>query len=857
MDNFPSQLFLSKMEAACLFSDPEEEFVHGLRQSLVEHAEKLSVKSVDNKNPARKASFPMLFPQKTWAIIGWVLALLITALIFRQPVLAAAGRLFGYGYFPPAGFVQLDTARILSSPVKQEHAGRSLTVLSGLATPEYTTLWLEYSDTAQAADGAWLETPAGERIDLSNWNWEPNQPDTKGIRLQFPPLPDGVSQMTLAFPEGWRLPLTWIPASQSNLPDVHVVPYVEPDAEQTQVSTAPTDYCVEQHALRFCVLAATTTVENTSLLVDVQSDNPEISPSSLFQGLVWSTETDPVTLRDEQGNIFSMTDQQGDILVFPPLAVGEQKVTLVIPAVLATVNIPDQIIRIDMGENPQPDQVVSLNADIQVLNTTVRFRKATFIGDGVNSLRLTLDAEPVETIDGITPFMLDMGKPARVDDLYGSGNLAGSKDLFVELVRPQGKINGVLELPVVQATVMISGPFEFTFSLSQMTPQASPTPAAANPDDFSPAPTPTPMALDTYRFTGRLPQPGDLLFTVMEGETTGLYAADPTSQFEPEQIAILPGQVYQVYLHPDRLGVDYLAGVRVTEDGFTFYRSAQVYTLRFNDARPILLAEFPRGPEMVKGTELTADWSYDGRLMVFQLFNFAAKQGEPSFKTGWIDLSCRATGNCTTHYLDFPDGLSIVQPQFSPNDYRILMSGSYINGKGSGAQDIFMLEFDQEGIPGEVVNLSDSDQIDELVPRWDPKSGKMVVLCPADPVEAQSQFCFYDPVTKNRQEGAAIDQHLYDYQVEPNGDRLLGIDINHQATDGKGLLEFRLFDWDGKSGLVLASTPQGIDRFEESPDGKYFAYIAAETFEMHLVNISNGEEISAPASNISWMGWAK
>ncbi len=160
-----------------------------------------------------------------------------------------------------------------------------------------------------------------------------------------------------------------------------------------------------------------------------------------------------------------------------------------------------------MGENPQSDQVISLKADIHVLGTTVRFRKATWVGDGVNSLHLTLVAEPVETKDGIPPLMLQMGKPERVDDLYGSGNLNGSKDLFVELIRPlrpQGKISGVLELPIVQATVILSGPFEFTFSLSQMMPQPSPTPAVVNPDNFSPAPTPTPLALDTDRFTGRL-----------------------------------------------------------------------------------------------------------------------------------------------------------------------------------------------------------------------------------------------------------------------------------------------------------------------------------------------------------------
>jgi hypothetical protein len=51
MDNFPSNTFISKFEAAYLLADPEEEFVLRLRHSLVEHAEKLTAKSVGNGKP--------------------------------------------------------------------------------------------------------------------------------------------------------------------------------------------------------------------------------------------------------------------------------------------------------------------------------------------------------------------------------------------------------------------------------------------------------------------------------------------------------------------------------------------------------------------------------------------------------------------------------------------------------------------------------------------------------------------------------------------------------------------------------------------------------------------------------------
>jgi len=53
-----------------------------------------------------------------------------------------------------------------------------------------------------------------------------------------------------------------------------------------------------------------------------------------------------------------------------------------------------------------------LDANIQVLGTTVHFSKATFIGDGTSTLRLTLNADaPIQTVDGLTPDALELAGP--------------------------------------------------------------------------------------------------------------------------------------------------------------------------------------------------------------------------------------------------------------------------------------------------------------------------------------------------------------------------------------------------------------------------------------------------------------
>jgi hypothetical protein len=133
---------------------------------------------------------------------------------------------------------------------------------------------------------------------------------------------------------------------------------------------------------------------------------------------------------------------------------------------------------------------------------------------------LTLNAdEPISTADGITPISFDLGKPDRVDDLYGSGMLEGSKDIFVELIQPNGKITGMLTIPIIRATVRVEGLFEFNFNLINASSPVS-TPAEANPNIFSPAPTPTSLPMDNYSYTGETLKSGDLLFTVFSGENS-------------------------------------------------------------------------------------------------------------------------------------------------------------------------------------------------------------------------------------------------------------------------------------------------------------------------------------------------
>ena len=801
-----------------------------------------------SKRPARS-----LFAVKwTWAAaLILVFALLVA---FRQPVFAAIGRWLGYIYVPGSGFLSAESTLVLAQPVVQQHDGRALLAQRGVATPGETTLYLEYSDIASSADGARLEMPTGEIIPLSWWEYNPNSPDTKGVRLIFPALPAGITQMILALPEGWRLPLTWIPAAESGLPDVQVVPYPTANTEKPFQA----DICQEMNGMSLCVLAATTSAENTSVLVESRPLIPDLRPS--WMEAVWQTESEPVVLRDEQGNIYPMLEQQANTLLFPPLPAGQQ-VTLTVPVLLAGVDLPDQVIVVDMGGDPQPDTVIPLDIGIQVLGSTVHFSRATFTGDGVNSLRLILDADPVQTVDGITPAAIEIGKPDRVDDLFGGGMLAGSKDIFIELVRPNGKITGVLSIPVVSATVMVDGPFEFTFTLPEAA-SITPTPVVADPNTFSPAPTPTPLPLDSYSYSGQSLQSGDLLFTAVNGDTSDVYMFTPGADAQPRLLATLPGVVSQIYIHPDHQGLDYLAGSGELRDGFSYIDHVRLYTIRFTDDMPRLLYSFASNPANTIGTTVSAAWSFDGKYLAFQ--DSGGNRPGHEGRLGWFDMSCRSSGFCALHEIPVNGQWSLSPPIFSPFDYRMLFAGA--DESGTGEPDVFLLDFDPNESDTPIVNLTTQIFISDGVnaPTWTP-DGQILNICFDGMSWETNVFCIINPLTGNVSFGELISPNLDDYRLfggmfwlQPSADQVAVTTFPKNGTR-ESLQELRLMDLNGHLGAKLAES-RWIAYVTFSPSGQWLAYATDEDKHLYLADVNSGHSRLVqefPSFPVTWVGWVR
>lgn len=606
-------------------------------------------------------------------------------------------------------------------------------------------------------------------------------------------------------------------------------------------SEQPNDLCVDKHGMEVCVLAATSSTDKTSVVIQAQSSNPQLSPGNIWQGLVWQTENQPVKLTDEHGTAFSMETQENDTLFFQPLT-GNQKVHLVIPSVLASVDLPEQNIVVDVGDDPQPDTIIPLDISVQVFGSTVHFSQATFVGDGVNSLRLTLNAdEPVQAVDGITPASLEIGKPDQVDDLYGNGMLMGSKDIFVELIRPNGKVNGTITIPVLNATVFVDGPFEFDLNLTGTSSSAS-TEVATN------------LLLHNYFFSDHTLETEDLLYVVWNGKQTDVYQFTPSTGIDYGLFLTLPGHVSSINIHPDRQGLDYLAGI-YNKDSHILDNS-RLYTLRFSDQLPHELNLFPSGLML----PFYLAWSADGQVLAF---NIASQAQGNTGTVGWIDLSCRETSECAVNILNNFTGNSIglTDAAFSPNNQWIALNGS---DSESGAGEIYVLPFNNNR-PGDPYNLSQTRWYADDTYSW--ISGDTLSwICESGDRSNPSKSLCSKEVTESASSPEAIFS-FNDWQyvgMAPDGKYFWQVVINRQAEREQ---QIWLHEKTGASNLLTAAPMFNLDYGKPafSADGKYLAYTSTtDSFKtapdiLYLVNSATKQEILKYELDgpVGWLGWVK
>lgn len=241
---------------------PNPSFVAGLEEQLLSRMEEQMMPQA--AQPVEQVSFldrilssliwlKSPFGQRRWAMAALVLlvaAILTVAALGPQHVLAEFRRLVGY--VPGIGFVDLEQARILAAPVELTRDGITLRVTQLLAKPDGTEVVIASEGRKERFDSAsfhgfeaYLSLPDGTILESHQWKLAYSEGT-----LHFPALPEQVYQVTLQLPrlplveeadsetaavapEGWRIPLTLLPASGELVETLFVQPYRPVGASDT------------------------------------------------------------------------------------------------------------------------------------------------------------------------------------------------------------------------------------------------------------------------------------------------------------------------------------------------------------------------------------------------------------------------------------------------------------------------------------------------------------------------------------------------------------------------------------------------------------------------------------------------
>jgi hypothetical protein len=408
-------------------------------------------------------------------------------------------------------------------------------------------------------------------------------------------------------------------------------------------------------------------------------------------------------------------------LLFPGVQDLQGNFRLQISAVMLSIPLSDQI-SVNLGDHPIAGQALTIDQTVDVAGMPVHFSQAELIsGDNGNSLMLKITSDPVEAKNGATPYTIDPGRPEGIQDRYGAGSENGRLSISVELIQQTGSkpVSGLLNIPLVSASIMVQGPFNLSFDAASVQAQPTPQPPVMAESTFEPLPLGNPLPMDAYHYTGRALQHGDLLSITFDGVNSTLYAASPSNNFAPEEVAVLPGDVLLVYAQPDLQGIDYFTGSYNVDTSDTVYR--QLYTLKFSDPAPRLLIG------QLESSAYFFNWSFDGRFLAYEVTDDHPGQSYQRY-VRILDLKCRSTGDCQPFTAE-TGSQDLFFMSWSPIDYRLALGGTPADQK-FGAGDIFLLTLNPDNHQTTLTNLTQSPTINDWAPaQWTPEGDALLFSC--------------------------------------------------------------------------------------------------------------------------------
>lgn len=814
----------------------------------------------------RKKSRRLLGLHPAWAVVLACVIIMIFAALIIGPQKVYARFLKMIGYYPGAGFVDLKQVWVLENGVTQVHNEQKLTVARGISDAYRTDLWLEFNDEARPVDGAWLEAEEGMRFELLNWNYTPDRPGSRGVEMHFTPLPASIKQVTLILPEGWRIPLTWVPGDSGAIYPIGIVTTPVISSQPATVSTK-TDMSEEEGSpcavamdIEFCVRAAVRAEGELQVFLEAISENSTI-PGSDYSLSMFDVpgEMSQLILKDSGGTVYQVNENfiqpGGDptgrttTLHFPAAGHVAGQLRLQIPTVLVSVPLSEEM-SIDLGSQPEPGQKIDIDDTIDVAGMPVHFGKAELIGSRHNdSLMLVVSSDPIAEYGNLRPYSIAPGRPEGIEDRYGAGTGSGSIYIRIELMQPRGVFTGVLHIPLVSASILVEGPFTLSFNapseMMSMTPQAE----VITNGCFTPLPVGEPLPMDSYKYAGRGLRSGEFLFVVWgEGQST-LYATSPDTKFAAEMVAVLPGQVLAVFPHADHHGIDYLTGENDTPSADYVYH--QLYTLRFDDPFPrLLVGQFEH-------SAFDAHWSFDGRFLAYTINNEKPGQTERRF-VRLIDLNCRYAQPCSAFTAN-TDGQDFYGIEWSPAEYRLAIGGQQ-KDQMTGVADVFMLSVDPATNSTNLTNLTQSPEIEDMVPAQWAADGKLLYYPCSLPDSVVNTYSLCRNDLKEGMDEVSVPNLPWNmHALKLAGDHWL---VDRVPVVVNGIFKIRIFDMvDGKEKTLAEWTSDGKDWNETivSPNGKWLTTIIDHFGGLIAINTETLSKtlILSTSENLHLLTWVK
>lgn len=515
----------------------DENFSIALGSRLRKHIEE----NVRNPRQPRQLGFKL----------AWAFGIL-AFIIFSFTLILGPGKVWAqvqrwFGYFPGEGFIDSENVQVLGQTVSQFGQGNTLTIKNGLIQDGLVKVWAEFDQKFENPGEVWIRLGEGSLV-KGGWSHEPDLAGSKGLLFTFKlPKPDS-TVVALKTESGWNMPLSFVPGHGAF-----------PPAENAILPGM--DACASTLNLRFCAVGSNLQDEHLEVLVEIFSEDGKIKPYAAMTGLDYreilpSINTTPLLVGDkaisisanyDKAHVNSIRTNYWSVPLKFDGFIGEfGDYSLRLPGLLYTVPFSDSLI-VDVGANPRDGQVILLDSDIEADGIKMHFSQAVILGDGTGELKLMAFSEPIDFTQSRFILSFEQAPPENGQDMYG-GFFDGNRfALTLQIGKSFGDQTGKIKMSVLSATIFDNSTIDLKVMIKEGSSQPMITAIPDVVDGFSTPSVQQALPMDTFSETGESLKAGELLYSVLNGENSILYAYDPNATKPSNQIATLPGRLLQLF----------------------------------------------------------------------------------------------------------------------------------------------------------------------------------------------------------------------------------------------------------------------------------------------------------------------